>query len=609
MGFNPATSFQATKIYLNDIESAVNYCTTYSAHISDTSDTETSISDKSCISDITCEPGSLLSKCCNILTTKYPEFLLLFKQWFVDEEFEDKQLIDEFAADNIDESFFIQYIKDNYHRQCNLLLLKQLYLDISNVINSNELHSDNQCKLQIINENNRNNFRTFEEKLVDAFICNIQSIIDPIFGVIPLSIFLLCYRYFYIQTVLCINFKDLPITIDKCYIEDINTLYSNQCNVIYPDILRENEEYFNLFTLFMIGKDNNIPLLTYLVDAYNRYYIQRMKSLFTNNIKSKHLLLYRISHEFERIDESKFINNKCKAFVDICIQRVQSKNFRDVCVESMKYIMDSRRISKPSLINLSIYRIDDKIIDFSFCILESYLFISKILSKKYHFPLQFDVMIIPQRVTKYDKIVNDNIGDIDSKLLNANLNYFVHHDINCESFSDLMFESASKLLNKNKNERLLFAVDRRDEDNHKLYTYQPLIQSRKIESNYNRFINESLWNNSIESVLPYFGGAKEEANGYMFMISFHVISKYSVRVYLYIDTFGTRFFLQDITQYYLSQFFVCQQSKLLKELINCSSERANRFKTKYKQCKDLINDNKFEQFYKYILSNEKKSPF
>ncbi len=49
--------------------------------------------------------------------------------------------------------------------------------------------------------------------------------------------------------------------------------------------------------------------------------------------------------------------------------------------KSIKYLTDGRRISKPTVCdNTSIYRINDSIMDYAFCIFESYDFVAKYVS-------------------------------------------------------------------------------------------------------------------------------------------------------------------------------------------------------------------------------------
>eukprot|EP00486_Rosalina_sp_Unknown_P011107 CAMPEP_0201578656 /NCGR_PEP_ID=MMETSP0190_2-20130828/25650_1 /ASSEMBLY_ACC=CAM_ASM_000263 /TAXON_ID=37353 /ORGANISM="Rosalina sp." /LENGTH=147 /DNA_ID=CAMNT_0048012087 /DNA_START=62 /DNA_END=502 /DNA_ORIENTATION=- len=129
MGFDSFISHQATKIYLNDIESAVDYCSSGYDHSSsdgddnksDTSDNGTSDTDlEISISSVRIpqqpyQPGSYFARCYDILQIKYPIFTPLFEQWFIEEEFDDESLIDEFKNNQqYNQSFFIQFVEDNW---------------------------------------------------------------------------------------------------------------------------------------------------------------------------------------------------------------------------------------------------------------------------------------------------------------------------------------------------------------------------------------------------------------------------------------------------------------------------------------------------------------
>ena len=212
---------------------------------------------------------------------------------------------------------------------------------------------------------------------------------------------------------------------DLTQLSKLNMLYLNQCDVISPDILSDTESH--LLAIFRIGKDNHLPLMTYLMDAYNRFCIHSLKSLILFRLH-RHKK-YHIKTQFKRISESKFVNKICQNL------KLESKIFRNICVKSMKYIMDPRRMSKPSMNNLSIYRINDSI-DYSFCILESHLFVAQfmqqsIVNNTNQLPLQFDIWIIPQNVLNVEDNWSsdnnaDNIGDIDAKLLDNNIILYIN---------------------------------------------------------------------------------------------------------------------------------------------------------------------------------------
>eukprot|EP01084_Bolivina_argentea_P067613 123103_1 len=104
MGFSPLTCRTATKIYLNDIEQAVNYCTS----------SDVSSSDSSPMSSIMNRKGANYIKCLALLESLYPQYLSLFESWYHEDEFEDDQLVEEFVENSdFTESFFIQYLEEH----------------------------------------------------------------------------------------------------------------------------------------------------------------------------------------------------------------------------------------------------------------------------------------------------------------------------------------------------------------------------------------------------------------------------------------------------------------------------------------------------------------
>lgn len=115
-------------------------------------------------------------------------------------------------------------------------------------------------------------------------------------------------------------------------------------------------------------------------------------------------------------------------------------------------------------------------------------------------------------------------------------------------------------------------------------------------------MNHCLIDNSIKCLVPGLcgSGTKDNLNGYMFTLSFHIISRYEVRVYLNIDGFVTRFYIQDLLDF-VPQFFEPNQSKLLNQLLSSRSYESISFFNKLKKCKNILSDSKFDEFYKLIL--------
>ena len=145
MRFDPLVSSQAAKIYLNDVESAVAYCCSSDGdNKSDTSDNEsdTIISISSVASSSfeihqqLYQPGSYFASCYDILRIKYPKYSSLFQKWFIEEEFDDNSLPDEFKQnEQYDQSFFIQFVEDNSTQKINPSTLSQMYFDLAHCVN------------------------------------------------------------------------------------------------------------------------------------------------------------------------------------------------------------------------------------------------------------------------------------------------------------------------------------------------------------------------------------------------------------------------------------------------------------------------------------------
>eukprot|EP01084_Bolivina_argentea_P038634 71441_1 len=186
--------------------------------------------------------GENFTRICDALTkgalkgkyepNKYPiNVAQHFKKWFTDEEFEDEGLEEEFGEDGShDEGFFIEYLKENTNLKDKQL--KAIWEDLSRA------HLGT-----LINDNNDN-----ENELDD-------SKIDPI-GPGP-------------------DFSAFAISITKNEIKFIEKQMRLQCD----DLRAKSDEVDkSLYSIIQIGKQNNIgPLLTYLVDSYNRFRIQKKK--------------------------------------------------------------------------------------------------------------------------------------------------------------------------------------------------------------------------------------------------------------------------------------------------------------------------------------------
>lgn len=153
----------------------------------------------------------------------------------------------------------------------------------------------------------------------------------------------------------------------------------------------------------------------------------------------------------------------------------------------------------------------------------------------------------------------------------------------------------------------------------RMYVYQP-DQSRNchcFEKDKNKFINASLFQNSIKCILPSYkerhrGGRHQFENRdigiisyepHFLVLSFHILHKNQIKVYLSFNGWCTRFFIQDI-KYFFPDLFIDAQEKILRKYwLGNEQDIGNR----YDHCKKMCMDNSFEQFYE-MLGFSHKSP-
>ena len=88
----------------------------------------------------------------------------------------------------------------------------------------------------------------------------------------------------------------------------------------------------------------------------------------------------------------------------------------------------------------------------------------------------------------------------------------------------------------------------------------------------------------------------------MFNLSFHCISKYEVRIYLFLDGFGTRFFINDITDYLL-KFFEPNQSLVMNKILSSKTSNSLLFQSQLSKCKNILNDDRYNAFNELILNS------
>ena len=212
MGFDRAISFYATKIYLNDIHQAINYCSKES--------NQSMI--KLNLKEVNIEDTSNYNKCYKMLQKNYPSYCKLFEQWFNDEEFEDIQLIDEFTEDinTFKESFFIQYLQENLsENEFSDYTAKQLFKNLYNAISSND-NDDDENEIEFKNNSSSSSntsslvstptdiytyplmqtngkYSSYEALLIDGYIRDISKYLKRLWiNKIPQDICSICYAYY-----------------------------------------------------------------------------------------------------------------------------------------------------------------------------------------------------------------------------------------------------------------------------------------------------------------------------------------------------------------------------------------------------------------------------
>lgn len=268
--------------------------------------------------------------------------------------------------------------------------------------------------------------------------------------------------------------------------------------------------------------------MTYLVDAYNRFRLQRRQNYLrakresyskelSDDILTKKQLRKLIKFERQKLGDlsiEKFIKKKCVIFRECPI-------FEEMCIESMKCLINPKSLSRPHIKCQSLYRFDDNIMDFAHYIFESYSVISTYINNLNYsqMPSQFDLMIIPKRVRFDDGgsgeyvVMTECESNIKQLLQDAHCK-FVEQQFGCYPNSNQIARLMSKFnkLAKNKKPqrcdvcmyvlfflyiyyifRCCMVIDRRDY-NDKMFVYQTGNDSDAIHLNKNEFVNESLFN-------------------------------------------------------------------------------------------------------------------
>ena len=143
--------------------------------------------------------GIYHKKCYKILQNIHFEYINLFENWFIDEEFDDIQLIDEFINNNdYEQSFFIEYLSDklddNFSNEDAKNLFQKLHLSLNNNdIYHKKIHQNTHFSSVGMMDNENGNY---SQSLVDGCIRNIFNNSLSLFYIFPTDINIVCHRIF-----------------------------------------------------------------------------------------------------------------------------------------------------------------------------------------------------------------------------------------------------------------------------------------------------------------------------------------------------------------------------------------------------------------------------
>eukprot|EP01084_Bolivina_argentea_P096435 173386_1 len=358
-----------------------------------------------------------------------------------------------------------------------------------------------------------------------------------------------------------------------------------QLSVQCPDLLIQGQRNRNrsldidraTYSILQIGKQNgSCPILMWLVDSFNRFRIQKRIRL---KAKYPHPDIFK--NKYHDIKADKFINQKCKGFSEWLIEYTnsQQKHFKDMCQASIN-VFCRRLLAKQVVIKNQITAvINDSIVQISFYIFQFYRFIEQFASQKNSpLPAQIDIVFIVKKYKIIDEIdetkrsddgkddiedtvVIGDIGDIENRLKEQK-HTLKPQPIEWRKANRIMLESINTLIENNThNQRVVFVIDRRYQKYNgakdTLYAYQPNKDKNChcFEPDPSKFLCEGLIQNTRKCILP---SVKNETvdigiNHHIpscLTLSFHCLSSNEIRVYLFYNGFGARFFIQDI-KYFL----------------------------------------------------------
>ena len=376
--------------------------------------------------------------------------------------------------------------------------------------------------------------------------------------------------------------KSYMLRTTKQQLRDIHDLLHKQCRPLKFRQAVKNIQDKSLYRILAIGKENNNhPLLMYLVDAYNRYRIQKRKKL--KRIWSNQDATFR--KKFSDPLPDKFIIQKCNGIEEWLgndYDEQELKQFKEYCHSAIS-IFRNRLLDCPPMLPYALtHVIDDNIKEICWYIFAAYSFIDQyFVQESGSLPCQIDLVIIVKDTysrtysdddgddeydNENDQEEDESLGSIDDRLQGQK--NVIKMDIRPWSGTaeGAMGLAISTILSKKRNQRGILIIDRR-EKNDILYGYQPNKEKNchLIEKDRNKFLCESLFKNSRSCLIPKKENERIDIgighpHGHFMTLSFHCYSSNDIRVYLFYDGWGTRFFIEDI-KYFLPCLVILIQTE------------------------------------------------
>jgi len=436
------------------------------------------------------------------------------------------------------------------------------------------------------------------------------------------------------------------------WLQCIDHVLSVQCEHLRPQDLALKELKTmdkGTYSIIQIGKQNkNQPLLTYLADSFNRYRIQKRKRAIRKaDQQSKQTgvdVLEAFRKNFEDPKVNKFIFDKCKGLEVLIGENYPEKQkheFMEACKASiavyLRRLVPSPPVSYKPGVGYSC--MDDSIRDVCLYIFEAFSCVHQYAASQQQtaaLPVQIDVVIIPRK-SRAASFKQDEDGakggdaddessedeeekqeqfepmdDVDARL--KGMDGVIKKGINVHGAERTMRQCVDSVIAGRRNQRVICVINRRQKtkgNDDAFYCYQTNAERgcHDFESNELLCLHESLAMNLRKCLLPKIGNEKSDVNvnrhnGDILTLSFQCFAVDEIRVYLYFDGWGTRFFIEDI-KYYLPTFFTEEEQKNLRSLFEHPTEAEKQFAATYEQCKKKCVDPKFEQFYLDLLLDGK----